>query len=40
MFILGNTEMRLYLVTDDKCMIPYMSNIKKDAKQFKEELKL
>lgn len=37
MFILGNIEMGLYLVSDE-FLIPYMSNIKKDAKQFKRRV--
>lgn len=32
-FILGNTEINLYLVCDGE-LIPYMSNVKTDAKQF------
>lgn len=37
-FILGNTELDSYLVHDDDMLIPYMTNIKSDAKVFDRRL--
>ena len=37
-FILGNTELDSYLVYDNDMLIPYMTNIKTDAKVFDRRL--
>lgn len=37
-FILGNTELDSYLVFDGAMLIPYMTNIKSDAKVFDRRL--
>lgn len=37
-FILGNAELDSYLVHDDDMLIPYMTNIKSDAKVFDRRL--